>query len=224
MEDTGGLVPTATSVSQPTTEPDDEVTEPISDEFPGQIIHIVRRGDTVQRIANLYGSTIQAIIQANGLDSNALIFVDQALTVPVSVIPATIVPSPTPVATPIPDPQTNQPTQQPPSSTGTESYVVQPGDTLLNIARRYNTTVGTLVQLNGIGNPNRIYYGQRILVPVPTQQPQPTPVATYVVQRGDYLLRIAIRYNVSLNALIEANNLTNINRIYPGQVLTIPQS
>jgi LysM repeat protein len=50
---------------------------------------------------------------------------------------------------------------------GTIIYVVRPGDTLGGIARRYNTSINTLMQLNGIRNPNRIYIGQRLRVPAP---------------------------------------------------------
>ncbi|QPC81136.1 LysM peptidoglycan-binding domain-containing protein [Phototrophicus methaneseepsis] len=223
---TASAQPTATETGDIEAPPDNGTTGPISQDFPGQIIHVVRRGETVGRIAALYGSTIEAIIQANGLDTNALIFINQALFVPVRIIPATIVPSPTPIATQPPENQAEVPTQPPSAPSGTNTYVVQPGDTLLRIASRFNTTVATLVQLNNIGNPNRIYYGQRLIVPAPVvTTPQPEPAAaTYVVQRGDYLLKIAIRFNVSLNALVAANGLTNINRIYPGQVLTIPQS
>lgn len=53
-------------------------------------------------------------------------------------------------------------------SGATTIYVVRRGDTLSNIARRYNTTVYTLVQLNGIRNPNLIYIGQRLRVPAPS--------------------------------------------------------
>ncbi len=44
----------------------------------------------------------------------------------------------------------------------------------------------------------------------------------YVVQPGDNLFRIALRFEVSLQALAAANGITNINRIFVGQVLVIP--
>lgn len=50
---------------------------------------------------------------------------------------------------------------------GTVTYVVRPGDTLSGIARRYNTSINVLMQLNSIRNPNRIYVGQRLRVPAP---------------------------------------------------------
>ncbi len=55
-------------------------------------------------------------------------------------------------------------------------YTVRAGDTLSSIARRYNTTVYTLMQLNRIQNPNRIYVGQRLRVPAPAGGTQTNPV------------------------------------------------
>ncbi len=118
------------------------------------------------------------------------------------------------------------------------TYIVKRGDTLTNIARRYNTTVSALIAVNNIYNPHLIYVGQTLTIPdgssqpVPTSpppiMPQPTTVpppssgATYTVQPGDTLYRIAVRFGVSVHALTVANNITNINFIYVGQVLTIP--
>ncbi len=55
--------------------------------------------------------------------------------------------------------------------------------------------------------------------PVPTLRPQSE---TYVVQPGDTLALLARRYQVSLQALMAANNLSDPNRIQVGQVLRIP--
>ncbi len=61
------------------------------------------------------------------------------------------------------------------SFTGTTIYVVRRGDTLSSIARRFNTSVYALMQLNGISNPDRIYAGQRLRVPAPTGGGTGTP-------------------------------------------------
>ena len=52
-----------------------------------------------------------------------------------------------------------------PGDSGSKTYVVQPGDTLSDIALRYGTTVDTLVRLNNISNPNLIYVGQVLTLP-----------------------------------------------------------
>jgi LysM repeat protein len=59
---------------------------------------------------------------------------------------------------------------------GTIVYTVRAGDTLASIARRHNTTVAALAQLNGIANPNRIFVGQRLRVPTPGSGTPTNPV------------------------------------------------
>lgn len=237
--ETVGQVPTATPIGQqPTTTPTPSggtggVSNDVLNRLPGRLIHTVRRGDTVGRIASLYGSNIEAISQLNGLDTNVLIFVGQALIVPVSIAnPATEVPTVTPVAPVIPT--LNPGTGGANIPSGTSTYIVRTGDTLNIIARRFNTTVATLTQLNGILNPNFIFVGQRLIVPgatggaitVPTS-PAPTtspaPVATYMVLPGDTLYSIALRFNVNIVALANTNNISNYNRIFIGQVLVLPR-
>ena len=44
-------------------------------------------------------------------------------------------------------------------------YVVKYGDTLSEIAKKYNTTTKALAEVNSIGNPDRILAGQRLTVP-----------------------------------------------------------
>jgi LysM repeat protein len=96
------------------------------------------------------------------------------------------------------------------------TYVVQPGDTLARIASQFGTTVAALQSANNIANPNRIFVGQVLVLPVAVR---PT---TYTVQPGDNLAAIAARYNVTLEALLAINNITAGTTIRPGQVLTLP--
>ncbi len=95
-------------------------------------------------------------------------------------------------------------------------YIVQRGDTLSAIGRRYRVTVQALVSYNSLTNTN-IYVGQRLLIP---GQPIPTYPSTYVVQRGDTLYKIAQRYGTTVAVLMQLNNLRN-ETIYVGQQLTI---
>jgi LysM repeat protein len=116
-------------------------------------------------------------------------------------------------------------------------YAVQRGDTLNAIARRYGLTVKDLVEANNITDPNRIYPGQKLIIPgylspkpepapKQPQPPSPPPDAganfIYTVAGGDTLTSIAKRYNITLRQLIEANNIENPNLIRIGQKLIIP--
>jgi LysM repeat protein len=108
------------------------------------------------------------------------------------------------------------------------TYVIQRGDTLAKIATRYGVTVKQLTDLNGIKNPNVIIPGQTLKIPgtttvAPTATSAPAGAQkTYTVQAGDTLAVIAAKYNVTVPALQQANNLSNPNQIYTGQILKIP--
>ncbi|MBI3241867.1 MAG: LysM peptidoglycan-binding domain-containing protein [Chloroflexi bacterium] len=106
------------------------------------------------------------------------------------------------------------------------SYTVQPGDTLTKIATRFNVTTEALIQANNLKNANAIQIGQTLVIPdgsAPAAQPASTGPQTYIVQNGDSLFRIASKFNVTVDALIAANNLTS-NTLRPGQTLIIPGS
>ena len=105
-------------------------------------------------------------------------------------------------------------------------YIVKKGDTLWDIARKYNITVNELKELNNLST-NLLKIGQ-ILKVKKTDQTTNIPedletqsINTYVVQKGDNLYSIANKYDTSVEELKNINNLsTNIIQI--GQVLKIP--
>jgi putative chitinase len=116
-----------------------------------------------------------------------------------------------------------QPASAAPPSYGRYVHIVRWGQTLSGIAARYGTTVWAIMRANGLANPNRIYAGQRLVIPRATGHTYPHKGAGYVVRRGDTLSGIAYRFGVSVNSLIRANGLANPNRIYAGQRLVIPR-
>jgi murein DD-endopeptidase MepM/ murein hydrolase activator NlpD len=165
----------------------------------GEIEHVVQSGETLFRIAQTYGVTVDDIVAANNLTNRDIIHVGQRLTIPVA---ATEIPS--------------LPGQ-------TAHYVVQVGDTLTLIAQRFATTVEAVAQANGILNPNLIVVGQTLTVPVSPGAPAPAPqTVVHVVQAGETLARIALRYGVTAWSIAQANDLSNPNVIHVGQRLVIP--
>jgi len=146
------------------------------------------------------------------------------------------------VAETISEPETEA-ADAPPTATST--YVLRPGDNLTYIARDHGTTLQAILQANGISNPNRIYAGQPLVIPgsagvaeavaeepntetVVAEQPSTDEVSldeqsqTYVVKPGDSAIGIARSLNVDVDQLLAANAIANRNRIYAGQVLTVP--
>jgi LysM repeat protein len=103
-------------------------------------------------------------------------------------------------------------------------HTVQRGENLFRIALRYGTTVAKIQADNAIYNANLIYVGQQLCIIKGTTNPQPAPPLpnTYVVRYGDTLRGIARTFGVDMFVLARVNNIVNVNRIYAGQLLTIP--
>ncbi|SVD33462.1 uncharacterized protein METZ01_LOCUS386316, partial [marine metagenome] len=99
---------------------------------------------------------------------------------------------------------------------------VEAGDSLSEIALIHGTTVAALMAANGITDPDRVYMGQRLVVPGPGSTPTTLPTMVVVVQRGDSLSGIAAEYGVTLSALIEANNISDPDTVHVGQELLVP--
>lgn len=103
-------------------------------------------------------------------------------------------------------------------------HVVQRGETLSQIARRYGTSTTALAQANGIQNPNFIYAGQRLAIPGAAGGAAGGTAASggvHVVRPGENLSAIALRYGTTVAALTQANRLANPNHIYVGQRLVV---
>lgn len=109
-------------------------------------------------------------------------------------------------------------------------YTVVRGDTLSRIARKNNMTLSALMSLNPqIKNPNRIYPGQKIILGYTGKTlTSQTKVTTnsgaefYIVQKGDFLYRIARKNGLTLNQLAAMNpEIMKQKYIYPGQKIKV---
>ncbi len=244
---TSSPIPTATATLAPSSTPTATATEPAQDdEMPvdgdsdESVTHVVAAGDTVSALAYQYGSSVDAINLANGLAPNNFIAVGQTLVIPINLPVGTGVPTatstPTPTATP-----TATPT---PTATATPiTYQILPGDTLVDIALRYDSSVDDIAQLNSIVNVHQIDVGVILVIPSPIPPtatttpfltPTPFPTATvaparwsggnliHVVKAGEVLSGIAYEYDTTVAEIVALNNLDNPSRIFPSQELRIP--
>lgn len=106
-------------------------------------------------------------------------------------------------------------------------YRIKRGDTLTEVAARYDTTIRALVELNHLpGNGNLIYAGETLKVPVRRAATKPAAnkmrIITYTVRRGDTVSAIAKRYDVRQSKLLATNHLGTTGRIYIGEKLRVP--
>lgn len=151
-------------------------------------IYIVKAGDTLYKIANEYNTTVNKIKELNNLTSNTLTIGQQLLI-----------------------PSDNEPDITPEE---TDIYIVQKGDSLWSISKKFNTTVNDLITLNNLSTIN-LQIGDSLLVPK-----QSNENVIYIVEPKDTLWSIAKKNNISVERLKELNNLTS-NLLTVGQELII---
>lgn len=127
-----------------------------------------------------------------------------------------------------------------PAQAAAITHVVQPGENLFRIGLHYGVPWGDIMAANGLGS-IFIYAGQTLIIPgadttavpaAPAANLSPTPAtpapvaptasAVYMVQPGDTVFRIAVRYGTTVSALAAANQLYDARYIYAGQTLVIP--
>lgn len=162
------------------------------------IKHKVSRGESLSVIAKKYGTSTKAIQQANKLKSSS-IAIGQILTIPGSK-GAVAVPV---VANPV--------------ETKTITHVVQKGDYLGKIAARYKVPIATIKRENKLKS-DTLKLGQKLKITVSMKD---QPLRKHKVQRGEFLGKIASKYDVSVSSLRKANNLRS-DQLAVGQVLIIP--
>jgi LysM repeat protein len=157
---TATLIPTETPTSSPTP------TETLTPTASGPFVYEVLENDNLFTIAEKFNVDLLVLIAINNLDAtNPIIRVGDRLT--------------------IPGPDTQLPTASPiPLSMrrGTlVEYTVQTGDTVAIIAEKFNSTVDDIVAENALEDPNAIFVGQKLNIPVnlvtpiPTSTPGPSP-------------------------------------------------
>lgn len=127
--------------------------------------HVVVAGDTVFGIAQRYGTTVDAILAANGLTRASVIYPGQSIALTGGTPAPAAAPAPVTTAAPAP------------VAIAAQTHTVVAGDTLFGIAQKYGTTTGSLFALNGLAAGAIIYPGQTIVVAGAPAAPAAAPAA-----------------------------------------------
>lgn len=162
-----------------------KVPKSASSEITSTIDYVVKSGDNLYAIARKYNTTVNEIKSLNNLGSDIL-SVGQILKIPTVT----------------------------PSQEQEETYIVQSGDSLYSIARKFNTTVDELKRLNNLSS-NLLSIGQVLVLPI-----ESTGQTTYTVQAGDSLYSIARKFNTTVDNIKALNNLSS-NLLNIGQILIV---
>ncbi len=137
-----------------------------------------------------------------------------------------------PTSSPMPSPtSTNTPT--PAATPVPVVHTVSKGEFPLYIAGMYGVTVADLFSANGMSEESLIRPGDKLTIPRPTSSGGPAEIVTppaaresgiysYVVQKGDTVAGIAVRFQVSVETIQELNHLTASSVIQPQQALLVP--
>ena len=164
--------------------------------------HTVQEGEILWNIARDYGTTAEAIMEANGITDPRSLQIGQKLLIPNGDTPGSL-------AAPI----------QPMSV-----YEIRQGDTLLALAGEYGITLDALQAANPGLEPTRLQIGQQLLIPSPdgSNTQVARKIMEYTIQPGDTLLALAIQYGSDVDNILANNPGLQPTLLQIGQEITIP--
>ncbi len=160
--------------------------------------HTVALGDSLWKISVQYDTSVQEIIDANAIEDTNNILVGQELKIPIAVLDKDNI------------------------------YVVTSGDTLWKIADAYKLSIQDIIELNQLDANQYLYIDQKINIPtqenqVPLEEISNQEQKIHVVEAGESIWKISVKYDVSIQDILDVNQLVESSIIYVGQELIIPE-
>lgn len=162
----------------------------------GTFLYTVQRGDTLNKLAEQYNTTVLALVSVNPMIDPDYLLIGQNICIP----------------------------QRPayPTCPQGNYYRIKSGDTLYKIAKYYNISLDDLVEANPSIDPDKLAVGQTICIPLATPPVTCQGQATHTIEEGDTLYQIAQMHNVTVGQLLNANPGINPRALLVGQVICIP--
>lgn len=177
------------------------------------IEYTVQSGDSLTSVAAKHDISIDELAAANNLSRTSGLILGTTITIPVAGTKPQSQPTKTFESTPKTN-RSNSKNSANQNAGATESYTVQSGDNLTQLAKRYGVSLPELAKLNNLANNASLRIGETIKVPKLT--------TTYKVKSGDNLISLARRYGITTEELAQLNNLANNASLRIGQTLTVP--
>jgi membrane-bound lytic murein transglycosylase D len=172
------------------------------------IVHKVKRGETVKSISARYHALPEDVMSLNRLKRSGKLKSGMRLKIPAGK-EITVAQVKNPSA------------KQIVAEEKSIKYIVRKGDSLFQIANRFNITVKEIQSQNNLKDAD-LHIGQILWLPLAGQESCPPPDAKkYTVQEGDSPYLIARKHQMSLPDFLELNNMSTRSTIFPGQELQI---
>jgi len=201
-----------------------------TDKKTAPVFHMVKRGESVDRIARKYRVSPLLILKANNMKPRDPLYVNRKI----------IIPSPAGGKPGRGEGQGERGKR--PAGDGGDAisyYTVVKGDSLDSIAARHGTTYPVLMKINGMKAKDTLYAGKKIKVPAPEtskdeeketgrperktpeREPSTTAQVKYRVKKGDTLEAIAARYGTTMTSLLKLNGMKAKDTLYAGKVIVL---
>jgi LysM repeat protein len=185
---------------------------PTATPTPISVYYVVQEGDVLSGIALAYHISVDLLMELNGIKDPTELQIGQELFIPITVTPSPTAPTPTP-----------SPTVRPSPTPVPVYYVVKPGDTLLEIALKYDTTVEAIMLANDLDDPKSLQINQKLVIPPDNDSLDfGIPTKIYEIQSGDTLLALAAEQGSTLQDILDANQDIEPTDLQIGQKIIIP--
>lgn len=159
------------------------------------INYVVKKGDTLNKIAKKYKTTVDNLLESNKLNNPNLIYPGMNIKIDKKLLKSDI--------------KNN-------SNIKNELYTIKKGDTLSKIAKKYKINLEELLIINNLTIKDIIYPGQRLKIEFNQNNKD-----RYIVRKNDTLAKIAEKNKTTVEDILKSNSISNPNMIYPNQVLLL---